>query len=113
MKKKQCRICGKRLAEANKEDICFCHQEGMVIKRKVPVTEFTSHDTTTKDPMVSKPGDAGYNDIAYTEEIVGAVDEDGNIYEIDLGDAELRVAGKDVYDHPDQIINIEDIKDEI
>jgi hypothetical protein len=100
--KRLCRICGKSLAEANKEDICFHHQAGMVIKARTPITGCTSYDPA--NPEALKPGDAGYNEQAFHEDVVGAIDEDGNLYEIDLGDVENRVA--EVYGG-DQIITEE------
>ena len=111
MPKKYCTICDKQLAEANEEDICFCHQEGMVIKERTPVTGCTSYNTGSGDQpgapdMYLKPGDAGYNEQAFAESILGAIDENGEVYEIDLGEAETQIA-TGVYNHPDQIISEE------
>jgi hypothetical protein len=113
MAKRLCRKCGKALAEANKSDECFCHQTGMVIKERTPATLCTSYNTGSGDQpgapdMYLKPGDIGYNELAFSEDVVGAIDEDGeSIYEIDLGGAENQVA--EVYAHPDKIITEDDL----
>jgi hypothetical protein len=117
MPKRTCRICGKVLAskEYNPEDICFCHQEGMVIKERTAVTGCTSYESKNRDldqdanhqhATILFPGDPGYNERVFTEEVVGAIDENGELYEIDLGDAPFP-KGEDVYDDPDTIVNIE------
>ena len=85
--KRLCCVCNKPLAEANKEDRCFCHQEGMIIKKYTPVTGCTSYSVGAGDDpdapdMYAKPGDPGYNEQAFNEEIVGAVDENGELYKI-------------------------------
>jgi hypothetical protein len=87
MGKRFCRICDKPLAEANKEDICFCHQEGMIIHAHTPVTGCTSYDPS--NPAALKPGEDGYNEQAFSENIVGAIDEDGSLYELDLDEDQL------------------------
>lgn len=79
-KNRKCRICDKPLAEANKEDICFCHQEGMIIKERTPVTGCTSYDPA--NPEALKPGDEGYNEQAFSEDIVGVINENGELYKI-------------------------------
>jgi hypothetical protein len=76
-----------QLAEANPEDICFCHQEGMVIKEKHPVTlctSFNPHGEVEQGLVVPQPGKGAYNKLAFTKFIVGTLDEDGAFYEIDL-----------------------------
>lgn len=82
---KKCTICGKPLAEMNKEDRCFCHQEGMVIHEHTPVSLCTSWNPTQAPAETPSPGDDGYNEMAFTKDIVGAIDEDGQMYEVDLG----------------------------
>lgn len=82
MPKRLCRICDKPLAEANEEDICFCHQTGMIIKERTPVTGCTSFDPS--NPEALKPGDDGYNEQAFTEDIAGVVDGDGKLFELDI-----------------------------
>ncbi len=115
MPKKLCRICGKTLAEANEEDICFCHQEGMIIKEYTPVTGCTSYVSKGDDSkgkpnnMAFKPGQDGYNETAFDASVVGAIDENGEVYEIDLAAAENRVVDTEVYDHPDKIIDESEI----
>lgn len=107
---KKCRICGKSLSTYNKEDICFCHQEGMVIKKQTPVTGCTSYGKDSGDEPAApnhylKPGDDGYNDMAFGEDIVGAIDENGELYELDLEGG----TGEDVFDNPDNLVSIEDL----
>jgi hypothetical protein len=113
---KKCRICGKSLSTYNKEDICFCHQEGMVIKEKSPVSGCTSYnanaaedDNVAPDKLsphhLPRPGDPEYNDMAFDESIVGAIDENGELYELDLEGG----TSEDVFDNPDNLVSIEDL----
>jgi len=81
MPKRACPICGKTLADLNKGKECFAHQEGMIIKTKVPVTGCTSYDPM-ENPVALKPGEDGYNEMAFTDSIEGIIDEDGNLNEI-------------------------------
>ena len=104
---KKCTICGKPLAEANKENICFCHQVGMIIHEHTPVTGCTSWKPALESGAnapseVPSPGDDGYNDMAFDKSVAGAIDEDGSVYEVDLGD--LPPITKEFYE-ADTIIN--------
>lgn len=101
MPKRFCVICEKQLAEANKEDRCFCHQEGMVVHEHTPVTGCTSFNPNSP-PEALKPGDDGYNEMAFDKSVVGAIDEDGSIYAVDLG--ELPPITKEFYE-ADTVIN--------
>jgi len=95
--KRLCCVCNKPLAEANKEDRCFCHQTGMLIHEHTPVTGCTSwsvsDETGENSPKeVPSPGEPGYNEMAFSKDIVGAIDEDGDLYQIDLGETDEEVA---------------------
>ena len=81
MPKRRCSICERPLADMNKGKECFAHQEGMIIKKKEPVTGCTSYDPNPL-PAVLRPGDDGYNEMAFTESIEGIIDEDGNLIEL-------------------------------
>lgn len=86
MPKRLCTICGKQLAseELNPEDICFCHQPGMLIEEKTPVTNCTSFNApTVRDLLIPKPGDEAYNDIAYETAVVGIINLDGEEMDLD------------------------------
>ena len=92
MNKRLCRICGKALSDYNPEDICLCHQTGMVIKEKSPKSLCTSYDARefAMNPQIPKPGEAGYDDMTFDETVMGAVmNEDGDIFEIDLDGMEI------------------------
>ena len=81
MPKRVCSICGKPLADLNKGKECFAHQEGMVITEQAPVTGCTSYDPLS-NPAALRPGEDGYNEMAFIESVVGIIDEDGNLNEI-------------------------------
>ena len=77
MPKRMCKICGKQLSDWNKFDICFCHQPGMVVFVRIPVTGCTSY-TPLQDPVAIQPGDPEYDDLAFEKLVAGVItmDED-------------------------------------
>lgn len=95
--KRLCQICGKQLSRMNKEKVCFCHQIGMIIHRRSPVTSCTSYDHKVKerpnrpgvDEVYLQPGDEGYDELAFSKEVAGIVDTDGSLYELDLDEDQL------------------------
>jgi hypothetical protein len=86
--KRKCRICGKSLSTYNPEEICYCHQDGMLIRGNFPVSKCTSRPRNGyRNEVGFVPGDPGYTEFAFGSIIVGIIDnpsEDGkgSIYEI-------------------------------
>lgn len=81
---KLCKICGRRLAELNTEDICYHHQEGMILKEHHPATICTSyrapHVSEGEEDVVPEPGDERYDETAFDITIVGVLLKNGDVY---------------------------------
>jgi len=82
--KRRCKKCNTLLSSYNKGEYCYRHTPGTAIKKLTPVSDCYSYTGKVRDKKnIPKPGDPEYNDIAFTEEVVGYVDEDGNIKPIE------------------------------
>lgn len=83
-KPRYCKVCGRRLAELNTEDACYCHQEGMIVKEHHPATGCTSYapQQAELDPedVLPQPGEERYNETAFDITIVGVLLGNGKIY---------------------------------
>ncbi len=79
-----CEICGKKLSRYNPEKICFHHQPGMAILDWFPVTSCTSFRGTDRVGPELRPGDPGYNELAFTQSIIGAVNIDGDVVDLNF-----------------------------
>ncbi len=81
---RHCFICGKKLSRYNPEDICFHHQSGMPIVHWAPTTSCTGYEKNMGEGMELKPGDPGYNDLAFAQSIDGAVNYQGEVVEFNF-----------------------------
>ncbi len=71
-----CEICGNRLSRYNPEEICFHHQPGMSVIEHFPVSLCIGYENVGhSDDGIAypKPGDPGYNELAFTQSIMGVV----------------------------------------
>jgi hypothetical protein len=75
--RKKCVVCGKGLSMYNQSDRCFCHQPGMVIYDWLPVTQCTGYRKTvmidSSGVPVPQPGEDKYNDMAFTQTLIGTL----------------------------------------
>ncbi len=85
---RHCEICGNQLSRYNPGKICFHHQPGMPIVEHSPITLCTGYEksaqTESAPNFYLQPGDPGYNELAFTESIIGVVNDDGEAVDLNF-----------------------------
>ena len=82
MAKKICKHdgCITPLSIYNKGDYCFAHTEGMPVVERFPITLCTCFDPEEfKSRTRPSYGTEAYQDMAFTKEVTGFVDKDGEV----------------------------------